>query len=89
MKRCVIDGTKIASLPHLHAVLARELAFPDWYGRNLDALYDCLTSLKGEAELVICHPEALGEALGRRAQALFDTLDEAAEANPGLKLAKK
>ncbi len=31
-----------------HAVLAtigRAFAFPEWYGANLDALYDCLTDL--------------------------------------------
>ena len=36
----------------LHDTLARELALPDWYGRNLDALHDCLTELK-DVELVL------------------------------------
>lgn len=29
----------------MHASLAREFAFPDYYGRNLNALDDCLTDL--------------------------------------------
>ena len=30
-----------------HVDLAKALAFPDYYGHNLDALHDCLTSLDG------------------------------------------
>ncbi|MEG0751398.1 MAG: barstar family protein [Oscillospiraceae bacterium] len=30
----------------LHNRLAAALAFPDYYGRNLDALYDCLSEIE-------------------------------------------
>ncbi len=35
--------------------IGRAFAFPDWYGANLDALYDCLTDLAepGAAGLVV------------------------------------
>lgn len=29
----------------LHGILARGLHFPEWYGRNWDALVDCLTDM--------------------------------------------
>ncbi len=35
-----------------HDALAKALCFPDYYGRNLDALHDCLTSLS-DTQLVI------------------------------------
>ena len=35
-----------------HDALARALAFPDYYGHNLDALHDCLTDLD-DTSLVI------------------------------------
>lgn len=34
------------------AAIGRALAFPDHYGRNLDALWDCLTDLTGPTALV-------------------------------------
>ncbi len=35
-----------------HAELAKALHFPEYYGKNLDALHDCLTSLS-DTQLVI------------------------------------
>ena len=35
-----------------HEDLAKALAFPEYYGRNLDALHDCLTELS-DTQLVI------------------------------------
>jgi len=31
-----------------HDAIAKCLDFPNYYGRNLDALWDCLTMLEGE-----------------------------------------
>jgi ribonuclease inhibitor len=42
--KVVIDGNQIVSQEELHKILKRELELPDYYGNNLDALYDCLTS---------------------------------------------
>ena len=40
-----IDCSGITSSKELHRLLADTLSFPEWYGHNLDALYDCLTEL--------------------------------------------
>jgi RNAse (barnase) inhibitor barstar len=40
-----IDLAKVRSKRSLLAALARALEFPDWFGRNWDALQDCLTDL--------------------------------------------
>ncbi|WP_158589530.1 barstar family protein [Butyrivibrio sp. CB08] len=38
-----IDLTGISSKEELQALLTKELPLPDYYGSNLDALYDVLT----------------------------------------------
>ncbi|AHD05695.1 barnase inhibitor [Paenibacillus larvae subsp. pulvifaciens] len=39
----LLDGRKIGNLGQLHTVLKEALELPDYYGNNLDALWDCLT----------------------------------------------
>lgn len=51
MNHIIIDGSAISSSPDLHDALAKALSFPFYYGRNLDALYDCLTEITTDTHL--------------------------------------
>lgn len=53
IKKCVLDGRDIGSAESLYDELARQLAFPTYFGRNMDALWDVLTmDLEGPIEIV-------------------------------------
>ena len=80
--KLTLDGAVIPDRETLHTTLASLLRLPDYYGRNLDALYDCLTSLPEETSLVLEHPAALEQALGGYARAFFRVLQDAARENP-------
>ena len=82
----IMDGTSIHNWEELHELLARDLAFPAWYGGNLDALFDCLTDLREDTEIVLCHTEALEQHLGPYAACLRRVLRDAAEENPHIHL---
>ncbi|GMX62855.1 barstar family protein [Paenibacillus elgii] len=43
MRDIILDGSKIDNVSQLHAVLKEALELPEYYGNNLDALWDCLT----------------------------------------------
>ncbi|WP_047153092.1 barstar family protein [Aneurinibacillus tyrosinisolvens] len=43
MQKIVLEGKEIHTKEDLHAVLKMKLQFPDYYGENLDALWDCLS----------------------------------------------
>lgn len=59
MREIMIDCAGL-SPAELHDTLARELEFPAWYGRNLDALYDCLTEICTDTALTLQHLEYEG-----------------------------
>ncbi len=63
MREFTLDGSLVDSRQTLHEMLSEGLDFPDWYGGNLDALYDCLTDLD-ETTLTLTNTDALGLALG-------------------------
>ena len=86
MKFAIIDGNSVISMEDIHASLARQLEFPEWYGGNLDALHDCLTDFHEDVDLSIVHPEALFERQGSAYVRLTRVLSDAAEENPYLKL---
>lgn len=46
----ILDGELIKKLGHDY--LMEALNLPDYYGKNLDALYDCLTEMECEIELI-------------------------------------
>ena len=56
MKTIRLDFTNLSSREEIHNLIADRLDFPDWYGANLDALYDCLTDLHDEICLEIQMP---------------------------------
>lgn len=46
--KVILDAKKLTEKQSAHEYLKWMLEFPEYYGNNLDALYDCLTDL--------CHP---------------------------------
>ena len=50
---CHIDCSGIRDAKQLHESFARFLDLPQWYGRNLDALFDCLTELPSPTRLYL------------------------------------
>ena len=52
MNRVQLSAAAWHTARDAHDALAQALRFPDYYGRNLDALHDCLTDLT-DTQLVI------------------------------------
>lgn len=86
MKEVIINGAAVASMADIHALLAKELNFPEWYGGNLDALHDCLTELSEETHITVLQPETLLETLGSGYTRLCRVLADSAEENPYLNI---
>lgn len=81
MKEYILDLAEINSREQLHDVLASALELPDHYGRNLDALYDCLTDMS-ECRIIFKNINA-SAALGEYGELLLCTLFRAASERDG------
>ena len=71
----ILDGKKMVSREETHQYLKETFGFPDYYGKNLDALHDCLTEM-GEMEVEFINEEDMLAALGRYGEKLLQVLDE-------------
>jgi len=83
-----IDARKLTDAAGLHAALAEAFGFPDSYGKNLDALVDCLSGLDEPAggmtrvhvfpgqvlTLVVDHADAKGKTVPAQVRALADAV---------------
>lgn len=81
MRTIMIDGREMTSRENAHTYLAKILSFPDYYGRNLDALYDCLGDISEKTHLVIHHCSKIEVALGPDGVALLKGFMLSAEEN--------
>lgn len=45
MKNITINFSDVTSKDDIHNLLSQALELPEYYGRNLDALYDCLSDI--------------------------------------------
>jgi RNAse (barnase) inhibitor barstar len=79
----VIDGGCSDRAATVDAIAAA-LSFPDWFGRNLDALYDCLTDLSwlpaGEHVLIWVGADGIKQADPRAYLAIHSVLSDAQRA---------
>lgn len=84
MKTVVLNCKMFRERDLAHPYLAQMLQLPDYYGGNLDALYDCLTEL-GSCTLVLTGAEAVRKDAGYGA-GILAAIEDAARDNPGLRL---
>ena len=82
--KTVIDCTQIQTRAQLHDALQNALSLPDLYGRNLDALADCLGDIRGDTQLVLQQFGVLKDRLGFYAHTLEIVLRRACEDNDHL-----
>ena len=82
-----LNGKAMVDRPAAHSHLAERLDLPTYYGRNLDALYDVLTDIGEDTQIILEDPAAVVDNLGKYGEALLSTMQEAAEENPHLIIA--
>ena len=82
MKEITIHCDNIGSMIQLHDALSRELNFPAYYGRNLDALHDCLNAICQSTQITFLHFSLLPFPTAGLLRVLRDSEEE----NPHLEI---
>ncbi len=77
MKRLIIDGSRIDSYAHLHNFLSEKLNFDDYYGNNLDALWDMLSEMSELSLISVINTDDLAETLNDKFEPFMEVLSEA------------
>ena len=73
-----LDGRKMTDKAALHEYVKEQLHLPEYYGKNLDALYDVLTDREELLEIQLYYAQELKEVLCGYGEAFIETLQDAA-----------
>lgn len=88
MKKIELNLNIPSSKEELHEYLMEMFDFPDYYGKNLDALYDCLTDIDEPTAIGIHKPYSeyteADDELFIYAEQVVDTFCEAEDENDNL-----
>jgi len=86
MQEFYLNGAVMTDPQTTHRHLQQALSLPDYYGGNLDALWDCLVSDFSEKTVYFTNLPAMLDNLGAYGDALLELLWEAAASNSNLHL---
>ena len=81
-----LNARRMTTREEAHAHLKERLKLPDWYGNNLDALYDCLSEIGEPTRIVLHFAAKLAKLPNGYGEKLLRVLRQAAEENPNIRL---
>lgn len=76
MKIFILDGSRLTSKQTAHEYIQELLSFPPHYGKNLDALDDCLSELSREVGVIMTNLDAARSMLGGYADGILEDLED-------------
>ena len=84
MKTTILNGKRMRYNKSTHDYLKRKLQFPDYYGNNLDSLWDLLTTIGNPIEIVLLNSESIYKNLGDYGVEIVRVFVEAMEENENI-----
>ena len=86
MQEIKLFGENMLNKEKTHAYLEEKLSLPGYYGKNLDALWDCLSTDISQKNIVIYNPVKIIENLGPYGKSLINIFLKASKENNFIKL---
>lgn len=79
-----LDGVYMTDRETTHSYLKFKFYFPDFYGNNLDALYDQLTEIGEPTKIIIYQVDELKQNQPEYGRSILKVFRAAEDANPNL-----
>lgn len=89
MKEIKLNGKQMLNPKITHLYLKYNLKLSPYYGANLDALYDELSTMDNSTLIIFEHKEAMLDQLKSYGDALLSTIEDASLSNPNVKVLYK
>lgn len=86
MQEVYINGRDFESPEEVHEFLAEKLDFPDYYGKNLSALYDVLTELGEDTRIILDLSDVEEDSMIEMLERMAEVMTDAADANDYLEI---
>ena len=87
MKKTVfLQAEELTDAAAAQQYLEQAFSFPSWYGRNLDALHDCLTDISENTEIVIEGAMQMDREKGSYLDQIIRVMDDSADENSCLRI---
>ncbi|MBQ7246922.1 MAG: barstar family protein [Lachnospiraceae bacterium] len=74
----ILDCNEMTDMERAHEYIAKKLGFPSYYGKNLDALFDCLGEMPEGCSVILENVDSLYNSLGSRGTEIVDVFGDAA-----------
>ena len=78
MRILLLDGKQMTDKQRAHEHMKRALFLPPYYGKNLDALDECLSEMPRNTLVLLVNGDAMLRALGAYGDKLLMVLSDAA-----------
>ena len=86
MKTVILDGKQMKTVADAHLYIAEKMDFPSYYGKNLDALEDCLGEFGASCTVIIINASDIYLSLDGYAHRLLEVFRDVSAQNNAFKL---
>nr|WP_300004129.1 barstar family protein [Tissierella sp.] len=88
-EKIILDGNYMKTREKTHEYLKKKLQLPDYYGNNLDALWDILSTCSEGMDIDFINKERLIDYLGEYGRTMLEVFKDAELENKYIKFREK
>ncbi len=84
MKKIILDGNKMTTIEQAHSYIKEQLDLPEYYGKNLDALWDVLSVETTYKSIMLINHDSLVNNIGDYANRFINVFLEVSKINTNI-----